>query len=322
MIRGGRGPPFDFAMATMRKRFFVPGRLAPLFLGGALLALALGALAGPLHPQGKIPDPGRPDSASHPPQRLISLAPSITEILYFLELGERVVGVTSYCNYPPEVKEKPRVGTYWEYNLEAILALKPDLALVMADQGEGESSLAGLRLWGIPVYRAQVDTLPQLFQAIREIARLTGQEEVARRRLPELEARVQRVQARVQGLPRPRVFLQIDEEPLITAGRRAVHHDLIQRAGGLNIAGFLEPRYPIFSLEEVLKAQPQVILFTGMVGEQALPARLRFWRRWPMLPAVAAARLYWVDPDLIDRPGPRLVQGLELLARLFHPKME
>jgi len=306
----------------MPKRFFIPGRIAPLLIYGALLVLVLGVLPTPLSGEGGPPGQGRQDFASRPPQRLISLAPSITEILYFLDLGDRVVGVTSYCNYPPEVKEKPRVGTYWEYNLEAILALKPDLALVMADQGEGESSLAGLRHWGIPVYLAQADTLPQLFQTIQEIARLTGREEVARRRLPELEARVQRVEAKVRGLPQPRVFLQIDEEPLITAGRRAVHHDLIQRAGGINIAGFLEPRYPIFSLEEVLKAQPEVILFTGMVGAKALPARLGFWRRWPMLPAVAAGRLYWVDPDLIDRPGPRLVDGLELLARLFHPEMD
>jgi iron complex transport system substrate-binding protein len=304
----------------MYKGFFIRGRIAPLLIHGALLVLVLGVLCTPLPGEGGPPGQDRQDFTSRLPQRLISLAPSITEILYFLELGDKVVGVTSYCNYPAEVKEKPRVGTYWEYNLEAILALKPDLALVMADQAEGESSLAGLRHWGIPVYRAQADTLPQLFQTIEDIARLTGQEEVARRRLPKLKARVHRVEAAVHGLPRLRVFLQIDEEPLITAGRAAVHHDLIQRAGGLNIAGFLEPRYPIFSLEEVLKAQPQVILFTSMVGEQALPGRLAFWRRWPMLPAVAEGRLHWVDPDLIDRPGPRLVDGLELLARLFHPE--
>jgi iron complex transport system substrate-binding protein len=284
-----------------------------LVLGG--LAASLGGESGP---QGQ----DRQDFVSPPPRRLISLAPSITEILYFLELGDRVVGVTSYCNYPPEVKGKPRVGTYWEYNLEAILALKPDLALVMVDQGEGESSLAGLRHWGIPIYRAQADTLPQLFQTIQDLARLTGQEEVARRRLPLLMARAQRVEAQVQGRPRPRVFLEIDEEPLITVGRRAVHHDLIHRAGGVNIAGHIEPRYPIFSLEEVLKAQPEVILFTSMVGAQVLPARIAFWRRWPMLPAVAAGRLHWVDPDLIDRPGPRLVDGLELLAHLFHPEIK
>jgi iron complex transport system substrate-binding protein len=101
-------------------------------------------------------------------------------------LGDRVVGVTSFCNYPPEVKEKPRIGTYWEFNLEAILALKPDLVMAMAHQGEGENSLGTLRHWKIPYYLGRADTLPELFRLIEDIARFTGREEVARRKLPQL----------------------------------------------------------------------------------------------------------------------------------------
>jgi iron complex transport system substrate-binding protein len=305
----------------MSKKSIIPGLRALLLIPGALAALVLlcplSPLAGETGPAGQV----RRDFSAAPPQRLISLAPSITEILYFLELGPRVVGVTSYCNYPPEVKIKPRVGTYWEYNLEAILALKPDLALVMLGQGEGETSLAALRHWKIPLYLAKADTLPELFGLIEELARLTGQEEAARRKLPLLRERVQKVEALVRDRPHPRVFLQIDEEPLITVGRPAIQNDLITRAGGVNIAGNLEPRYPIFSLEEVLRAQPEVILFTGMVGAKMVPARTRFWRQWPMLLAVAANRLHFVEPDFIDRPGPRAVDGLESLTRLLHPEL-
>jgi len=296
-----------------------PGRLVLILILGALAVLAPLVWLVPESTAG-TEGQGRQDLSPASGQRLISLAPSITEILYFLELGDRVVGVTSFCNYPPEAKNKPRIGTYWEFNLEAILALKPDLVLAMAHQGDGENSLDVLRHWKIPVYFGRADTVPELFRLIQDIARLTGTEEVARRKLPPLEARAREVQARVQGLPRPRVLLEIDQEPLITVGRSSIQGDLIQRAGGQNIADGVDQRYPVFNLEEVLKAQPDVILFTGMADAASLPRRLKFWRAWDMLPAIKAGRLLWVDPDLVDRPGPRLVDGLELLADFFHPQ--
>lgn len=303
----------------MFHRTFIRGRFVLLLIQGALTVLVLLAWLIPEIPA--IPaGQDRQVFSPAPPRRLVSLAPSITEILYFLEAGDRLVGVTSYCNFPPEVKNKPRVGTYWEFNLEAILALKPDLVLAMAHQGEGPGSLQVLQNWKIPYYLGRADTLPELFRLIEDLARLTGQEEVARLKLPPLKARARQVQQRVQGLPRPRVLLEIDQEPLITVGRASIQGDLIQRAGGANIAENIDQRYPVFNLEEVLKSQPEVILFTGMADAASLPRRMNFWRQWTMLPAVKAGRLYWVEPDLIDRPGPRLVDGLELLANLFHPQ--
>ncbi len=303
----------------MLQRTFISGRFVLLLIHGALAVLVLLAWLIPEIPA--IPTgQGRQDFSAAPPRRLVSLAPSITEILYFLEAGDRLVGVTSYCNFPAEVKDKPRVGTYWEFNLEAILALKPDLVLAMAHQGDGPGALQVLRHWKIPYYLGRADTLPELFRLIEDIARLTGQEEVARRKLPPLEARTRQVQQRVQGLPRPRVLLEIDQEPLITVGRSSIQGDLIQRAGGANIAGKVDQRYPVYNLEEVLKSRPDVILFTGMADAASLPRRMNFWRQWTMLPAVKAGRLHWVEPDLVDRPGPRLVDGLELLANYFHPQ--
>lgn len=302
----------------MLQRTSIPGLFVLLLIHGALAVLVLLVWLIPEIPA--IPGgQGRQDFVPASPRRLISLAPSITEILYFLEAGDRLVGVTSFCNFPPEVKNKPRVGTYWEFNLEAILALKPDLVLAMAHQGEGPGSLQVLEHWKIPYYLGRADTLPGLFRLIEDLARLTGQEEVARRKLPPLKARVRQVQQRVQSLPRPRVLLEIDQEPLITVGRSSIQGDLIQRAGGANIAGKVDQRYPVFNLEEVLKSQPEVILFTGMADATSLPRRMNFWRQWTMLPAVKAGRLHWVEPDLVDRPGPRLVDGLEMLANYFHP---
>lgn len=301
----------------MFTRSSLSGRFVLLLIHGALAVLVLSAW---LVPNSRAAEgQGSQVFSAQPPRRLVSLAPSITEILYFLELGDRVVGVTAYCNFPPEVKDKPSIGTYWEFNLEAILALKPDLVLAMAHQGEGEGPHNVLDHWKIPVYLGRADTLPELFRLIEDLARLTGKEEVARRKLPPLRERARRVEERVRGLSCPRIFLEIDQEPLITVGRPSIQGDLIQRAGGTNIAGNLEQRYPVFNLEEVLKAQPEVILFTGMASSAALPGRMRFWRRWTMLPAVKAGRLHWVEPDWVDRPGPRLVDGLELLADFFHP---
>lgn len=304
----------------MFQRTLIPGRCVLLLIYGALTVLVLLAWLIPAIPAIPRKGQGRQDFSPSPPRRLVSLAPSITEILYFLEAGDRLVGVTSFCNFPAEVKNKPRVGTYWEFNLEAILALKPDLVLAMAYQGEGPGALQVLRHWKIPYYLGRADTLPQLFRLIEDLARLTGQEEVAKRKLPPLKARARRVQQRVQGLPRPRVLLEIDQEPLITVGGRSIQGDLIQRAGGVNIADNIDQRYPVFNLEKVLKFQPQVILFTGMADAASLPRRMNFWRQWTMLPAVRAGRLHWVEPDLVDRPGPRLVDGLEMLAHYFHPQ--
>ena len=308
----------DLRFAGMLQQSSLLGRFVLFLILGALALLVLLTRLVP-NTQAGTEGQGRQVFPPCPPQRLISLAPSITEILYFLELGDRVVGVTSFCNYPPEAKKKPRIGTYWEFNLEAILALKPDLVLAMAHQGEGEGSLDSLHHWKIPYYLGHADTLPELFRLIEDIARLTGAEEVARRKLPLLEARARQVEARVQGLPRPRVLMEIDQEPLITVGCSSIQGDLIQRAGGENIANGIDQRYPVFSLEEVLKAQPDVILFTGMTGSDSLPRLAQFWRGWSMLPAVKNHRLLWIEPDLVDRPGPRLLDGLEQLANFFHP---
>lgn len=303
----------------MFQRISISGQFVLLLIYGALTVLVLLAWLIPEIPASPAGQ-GRQVSIPASPRRLVSLAPSITEILYFLEAGDRLLGVTSYCNFPAEVRNKPRIGTYWDFNLEAILALKPDLVLAMAHQGEGPGALQVLRHWQIPYYLGRADTLPQLFRLIEDIARLTGQEEVARRKLPPLKARVRQVQQRVRNLPRPRVLLEIDQEPLITVGRTSIQGDLIQRAGGANIAANVDQRYPVFNLEEVLKSRPDVILFTGMADAASLPRRMSFWRQWTMLPAVQAGRLHWVEPDLVDRPGPRLVDGLELLANYFHPE--
>jgi iron complex transport system substrate-binding protein len=304
----------------MRQQSSLPGRSVLFLILGALTVLVLWTCLVPTPQAGAESQDRQVFPADAHPQRLVSLAPSVTEILYFLELDDRVVGVTAFCNYPPEVKQKPRIGTYWEFNLEAILALKPDMVLAMAHQGEGEGSLDSLRHWKIPYYVGRADTLPELFRLIEDIARLTGTEAVARRKLPALEARARRVEARVQGLPAPRVLMEIDQEPLISVGRSSIQGDLIQRAGGENIANGIDQRYPLFNLEEVLKAQPEVILFTGMADATSLPHRMQYWRGWTMLPAVKSGRLLWIDPDLVDRPGPRLVEGLEQLADFFHPQ--
>lgn len=302
------------------QRLLLQGHLRPLLIHGALSALFVLMLVIPVTGETVTDDTGRQVFLPRPPQRLVSLAPSVTEILFFLGLENRLVGVTMHCTYPEAARRKPRIGSYYHLNLEAILALRPDLAIGVKNHTR-EEAVAALARWGLPVYLVKAQTLGELFELIQRLAALTGQTEAAAPRLAALKARAARIQQLVRNHPRPRVFLQISPEPLRTVGNQAIQDDLIRRAGGINIAGNISRHYPPFSLEQVFRAQPDVILLTSMKG-QDMTAEIKFWQRWPTLPAVRQSRIHLVNSDLIDRPGPRLIDGLELLARLFHPNLQ
>jgi iron complex transport system substrate-binding protein len=253
-------------------------------------------------------------------QRIVSLAPSITEILFALGLGDRIVGVTKHCDYPAEARTKTSVGSYIDLNIEKILALKPDLVIATAD-GNEKGSVERLAVFKIPVLITNPKNLDEVFETIKTIGRITKEEHRAEILVRSLKKRADSVIQACESLSRPRVFLQINEHPLITVGNDTFHNNLIKLAGGINISGNDSMKYPKYSLEQVLRSRPQVLLITSMERGVLAEKKKERWRQWGQIPAVKQGRIYILDSDLLDRPSPRLIDGLEALAMAIHPEL-
>ncbi len=254
-------------------------------------------------------------------QRIVSLAPSITEILFALGLGDRIIGVTKHCNYPAGALTKTSVGSYIDLNIEKILALKPDLVIATADGNEKES-VERLAVFKIPVLITNPKNLDGVFETVKTIGRITLQVDRAEIMVRSLKRRADQVIQACLPLSRPRVFLQINEHPLITVGKDTFHNHLITLAGGINISGNDAIKYPKYSLEQVIRSKPDVLLITSMERGALAEKKKERWRQWGQIPAVKQGRIHILDSDLLDRPSPRLVDGLEALARAIHPELE
>lgn len=262
---------------------------------------------------------GRSVNVPANPSRIISLAPNITEVLFAVGAGERIVGVSEYSNYPPEAARLPEVGSYIKPNLEAIIALKPDLVIATAD-GEKRAEIDRLSSLGIPVYIINPRTIPGVIATVREIGRLAGREKEAEEKAREMELAVERVRSLVSGLPPVKALLVLNTNPLITVNGNTFQDQMIRAAGGVNIAAAEPIRYPTLTYEVVVVRAPGVIIMTTMSPGEDYRSAMAGWLRFTTVPAVRSGRVFVVDSDLVDRPSPRMVQGLETLARLFHPE--
>lgn len=293
-----------------------PGRL-----GGALAAAILAALAaaGPAAALSLTDQTGRAVELPDHPRRIVSLVPSVTEILYALGLEERLAGVTDFCDHPPAARAKPRVGGMVAPSLESIVALRPDLVIVTT-AGNRELTSAQIHRLGIPVYAVNPTSLAEVFDLVERLARLLGRAETAGPLLRELRARVRAVVGRVAARPRPRVLYVVWPEPLIVPGRGALVSELITLAGGRSVTAEGGDGYPRFGIEAAIAQAPEVILLARH-GAHMSPLAREQWERFASLPAVRQGRVHDVDGSLLHRYGPRLVDGLELLARLLHPEV-
>ncbi|HKG21386.1 MAG TPA: cobalamin-binding protein [Blastocatellia bacterium] len=244
------------------------------------------------------------------PSRIVSLAPSITETLFALGLESRIVGVTSFCDYPPEAASIEKVGDTQRPSLEKIVALKPDLVIIVT-ASQLEQFVKRLDDLAIPVYVSNPGNIDSVLESIDRLGELTATADRARELSSSLRARIESVRARVTPRPRPRVLLILGNEPLITVGGTSFINDLIVRAGGYSISSDELNDYPQYSLESAVAKQPEVIFLQS--GERDLPARLK------QTPAAREGRVYQLDSDLLLRPGPRIVDGLEQMASKIHP---
>jgi iron complex transport system substrate-binding protein len=247
------------------------------------------------------------------PKRVISLAPNLTEIVYAVGAGDKLVGVTTYCNYPQEAQKIDKVGDTLKPNAERIIALQPDLVLV-STASQLEAFTKQLEAQGIAVYVTQPRDLAGVLRSINEIGDLLNARAAAETLSNELFGRVEAVEEAVNGKPPVSVFVQISGQPLYTAGRDSWLTDMIKRAGGQSVTAEVAGEWPNYSNESALAAKPEaIILSTDPAMANAEPAEAL-----KNSPAVKNNRVYRVNGDLLARPGPRLVNGLEEIAKALH----
>jgi iron complex transport system substrate-binding protein len=252
------------------------------------------------------------------PARIVSLVPSVTEILFSIGAQDRLVGVTDFCDYPAEARRKPRVGGMLAPSLEGMVALKPDL-VVATTAGNRHETFEQLDRLRIPVYVVNPVTVADVLDLVARLGRLADRAAAADRAVAALRERMQTVAARVDGRPRPRVLYVLWPDPLIVPGRGSLVSELIDLAGGESVTADGGSGYPRYSLEAALARNPEVIVLASHGSEQS-PLMRAQWERFSQVPAIAAGRLHTIDGNLTHRYGPRIVDGLERLARLIHPE--
>jgi iron complex transport system substrate-binding protein len=238
------------------------------------------------------------------PKRIISLAPSITEVLFAIGAGDRVVGVTTYCDYPQEAKAKEKVGDTTRPNLEKIVALKPDV-IIASTASQLEQYVRNLESLGLAVYVSNPRDIEGVLASIAKMGELVGASGGAAQLTESMRRRIDEIHSRLSETARPSVFFVLATEPLMTVGGNTFLNDLITRAGGRSISSDMAGDYPQYSLEAVIARRPDLIFLGGGIE---LPERLT------ETPAVRAGRVYHIDDDLLFRPGPRIVDGLEQMA--------
>ena len=250
-------------------------------------------------------------------QRIVSLAPNLTEIVYAVGAGDRLVGNTEYCDYPAEAKNIAKIGDTMHPSVERIIALKPQIVLV-STASQLEAFTQQLNQQRIAVYVTNPRSLDEIFRSITVLGDLFGQSEQAALVAAALRKRAEAVETKISGLKPFSVFYQVSGEPLYTIGHDAYLTDLVRRAGGISVTASVPGAFPRYSDESALAARPEAIILPtgGSMGSANATAAGPLRNS----PAVLNGRVYRINDDHLSRPGPRLVDGLEEMARALHPE--
>jgi len=286
-----------------------------LLIGGILLAILLGAAQ---RQQAEQVQPGPRTALAPParPQRIVSMSPGNTEILFALGAGDRVVGVTSYSDYPEEAKTKPSIGGYHAPDVEKIVALSPDVVFVM---GEIQAAyIKVLQQAGIKVVSVEPKTLPEILTAIGVISEAIGEKERGEVLRASLARQLDEVRRSTARVPPKRVFLEIWDAPLLTVGNRSFINDIISQAGGVNVAADRNVDYTPCDIETLYAYNPDVYI---IISHSRDDSRSFVYR--PELADVAAVKnrqVFHMVDDLVTRPGPRCFTGLAEMAAILHPE--
>ena len=255
-------------------------------------------------------------------ERIISLSPSNTEIVFALGLGDKVVGVTDYCNYPPEAADKDKVGGFDDPNIEVILTLEPDLVLAGSLH---EEVVARLEERDIPVLVMEPQTVNQVFEAVRLVGAAAGVKETAETVVSEIEQQINSVREKLAALKddeKVTVYYELWYDPPMSIGNRTFIHEVITAAGGKNIFADVEDNYPTVSPEAVAEKNPRVILYPDDHGTAEMVSDQYYARQgWAEIAALKDKRIYGVNSDLFNRPGPRVGRAIQEAAALFYPEL-
>ena len=250
-----------------------------------------------------------------PPTRVVSLAPAVTEILFAIDSGNTLVGVTDFCNYPPGAKTKTSVGGMVSPNRERITQLHPDL-IVATVEGNTKQDVAALASSGYKIFVTNPRTIEGVYKSIGDLGRIIGKKPAAKSLVGNLRKREEAIGRRPRAVRRPRVLVLVSLQPLIAAGRGTFIDQLILQSGGENIVADSVPSYPILSREEVVRRKPEVI--SAMSDAAASPEDfIELYPEWKNLPAIRNGRAFVVEADIFMRPGPRIIEALEQLDRLL-----
>jgi len=265
---------------------------------------------------------GRTVTVSSRPQRIVSLSPANTEILFAVGAGDQVVGVTKFCNYPPEAQTREQVGGFTAdtISVEKIVALKPDI--VFSAGKIQEKVIDALASANVPVFAVDARTFDDVYANILTVGQLTGHKDEAARVVAQMKDRVAAVQNKIADVPaakRPTVFWEVWDEPLMTAGPKTFIGRMIQLAGGVNIFADVAEQYPQVSAEEVIKRNPAVILGPDSHAEALTTEKIKARAGWSNIRAVKDGRIYLINGDIASRPGPRLADGVEAIAKALYP---
>jgi iron complex transport system substrate-binding protein len=283
-----------------------------------LAALALAAPADALTVRDML---GRAVTLAAPPARIVSLVPSVTEIVFALGGEDRLVGRTDYCDFPAAARRTPSVGGMVNPDLEALVALRPDL-VVATDEGNREETFQQLERLRIPTYLVHANRVAEMLEVIARVGELTGRQAAVPALTGAIRARIDAVHRAVAPFPRPRVLYVLWPDPLIVPGRDSILTELIDLAGGDSITAGDGDAYPRFSLEAAVARAPEVIILAdhasgGSTAGRPSPEK---WQRLTSVPAIKAGRLHSVDLAVLHRYGPRIPDGLERLAHILHPE--
>jgi iron complex transport system substrate-binding protein len=262
-------------------------------------------------------DSGHQVTLASPAARVVSLAPANTEIAFAIGAGDKLVAGTSYDDYPAAAKALPKIGDFQSPSVEKIVSFQPDL--VLATGGIQSGLRAKLENLGIKVFVVNPSTLDGVYSDMTALGRLLGVSGQATTVVDSMKQRAAAVEQKVAGLARPTVFVEIYSKPLMTAGTGTFIDNLIALAGGTNIGSAAGSGYPTFSEEVLLKDDPDVYIAT--TGSMASPGQIARRSGYDGLKAVQDGRVYVIDDDLLVRPGPRLIDGLEQLAQMIHPEV-
>ena len=256
-------------------------------------------------------DTGQEVRLKGPAKRIITLAPHAAESLFAAGAGDRLVGTVDYSDYPPEAKKLPRVGGYSRIDLEAVAALKPDLVMAW-ESGNNMTQVDKLKALGLTVYVSQPNTIENIADQLEKMGRLAGTEAAANAAAERFRKRLEAIRAANAGKPKVRVFYQIWTSPLMTVGGPQIISDAIKICGGENVFGQLKQMAPNVTVEAVLEADPEAIIATGM-GD-AKPEWLHDWDKWTRMTAVKRNNLFHINPDIMQRHTPRILDGTEKLC--------